>query len=355
MSADYSFGADQGAFSLSGEDVTFTQGTVPVLSAAQGSFTLTGEDATLSTAAAGTLAMGSFALTGEAVGFGISMSAAEGSFAVTGEDATLSQAGTYSGIGDLGLATPASYYGMRAYNAAAIGVKSIVDIKRASDGTTQTFGATSDGTLDVASIATFLASTTGRIMKWYDQIGSNHLIPFTGLDGVPFAANPSGIGSGRVSAQFSDADGNYFMTTSGVTTTEPFFVSAVAQRTSGTTFVNLIGVAGAAPGLLFSNAADSMAIFGGSVPTFTVADGSFHAIGALFDNTSSQGFVNGAGQGAVSDGGAVWSNSTLLVGFFSAGVLDGDIAEIIVWNSDQSANAGAISANQRDATSGYGF
>lgn len=92
----FAFGADQGAFSLSGQVVTFAQGTVPILSAAMGTFTLTGNAATLTGANNIAASEGAFALTGKAVGFGMAMPAAQGSFVMTGEAATLTAPSTFA-------------------------------------------------------------------------------------------------------------------------------------------------------------------------------------------------------------------------------------------------------------------
>src|SRR5665213_385939 len=76
---------------------------------------------------------------------------------------------TYTGPGDV-VGSATAWWGLRAYSAATIG-GNVVDIKRASDNTTQTFVSLTTGALDVASIATFLTSTTGVVTKLYDQTG----------------------------------------------------------------------------------------------------------------------------------------------------------------------------------------
>ena len=67
-------------------------------------------------------------------------------------------------------------------------------IRRASDDGESDFGFDGAGDLDVASIATFLAATTGSIVTWYDQSGNtNDAVQATDAEQPPYVA--SGINS----------------------------------------------------------------------------------------------------------------------------------------------------------------
>src|SRR5690242_4163192 len=78
--------------------------------------------------------------------------------------------GPYVGPGDI--VTFTKWGGLRAYSAATIG-QNVCTIKRASDSASQTFVSLTDGTLDIASITTFLVSTTGTVTELYDQVANS--------------------------------------------------------------------------------------------------------------------------------------------------------------------------------------
>lgn len=111
---------------------------------------------------------------------------------------------SYLGPGD---AVPGalSWWGLRAYNANTIGSR-CVQIQRASDSAVMDFVTLPNGMLDVNSINTFLASTTGVIAILYDQISSNHM-EVRGIDPLPAysAAGPGivfiGPGAGATKLQ----------------------------------------------------------------------------------------------------------------------------------------------------------
>jgi hypothetical protein len=71
-----------------------------------------------------------------------------------------------------GVPTAFAAYGLRQLAAAYAG--SAIQVTRASDSTPQDIGFTAGGTLDVGTLATFCAGTTGYISKWYDQSGNGH-------------------------------------------------------------------------------------------------------------------------------------------------------------------------------------
>jgi len=90
----------------------------------------------------------------------------------------------------------------------------LIRLIRASDSAEQDFGFNADGTLDTASIATFLSATTGDIVTIYDQIGSNDLTQSTA------AAQPLYSVTGFNSGPTGDFDGsNHFMSADAIAAT----------------------------------------------------------------------------------------------------------------------------------------
>jgi hypothetical protein len=80
----------------------------------------------------------------------------------------------YTGPGNV-VSGATAWWGLRGYNAAVSnGVTKSVNIRRASDNSTQDFVILSNGNLDTASIATFISGTTGFVTKLYDQTGNGN-------------------------------------------------------------------------------------------------------------------------------------------------------------------------------------
>ena len=75
-------------------------------------------------------------------------------------------------LNNLAGAAPTFAFSVRWINAAYTGP--CMRIRRASDNTEQNFNFLANGNLDVATIATFLAATTGFIVTWFDQSGNGN-------------------------------------------------------------------------------------------------------------------------------------------------------------------------------------
>src|SRR5678816_1891867 len=121
---------------------------------------------------------------------------------------------SYTGPGDI-VASAKSFWGLRAYTNASIG-GNCIDVKRASDNTTNTFVTVAGGLVDVASITTFLAATTGTVTKAYDQTGNGfhlitdgvHALPIMGLSvlgAMPAMQSGGGFQRSLVVSSFTQA------------------------------------------------------------------------------------------------------------------------------------------------------
>src|SRR5215204_3185730 len=143
---------------------------------------------------------------------------------------------TYAGPGDV-VAGAGGWWGLRAYSAATIGTPAIRLI-RASDSTQQNFVTLSDGKLDVASITTFLASTTGKVVTLFDQSGS-------GRDATQAtdASRPAFVLDAKGTLPAVQGDGATFLETPVFDATvlptaiiaQPFTTSGVVNRTGAFT------------------------------------------------------------------------------------------------------------------------
>ena len=107
----------------------------------------------------------------------------------------------------------------------------LMQIVRASDSAVLDIGYLSNGDLDTASIATFIGSSSGQVMTWYDQSGNGNHVTQHGNGGPTIYAFGSGITqSGKPALAWS---GQYLTTVNQQSTlpagSSPVTVSAVAM------------------------------------------------------------------------------------------------------------------------------
>src|SRR5262245_35481039 len=129
----------------------------------------------------------------------------------------------YTGPGDIETFT--AWYGFRAYSAATTGTAAIRVI-RASDSTQTDINTLSDGSLDSSTLATFLTSTTGKVVTVYDQVGTNHITQAT--DGNRPAVTASALNSA------------YGMTFTAASSTQLISGSSFASQAIPYAFVTVI-------------------------------------------------------------------------------------------------------------------
>ena len=205
---------------------------------------------------------------------------------------------SYTGPGDV-VAGATVWWGMRAYSAATRGTNCI-RLVRASDSTQQDFVTLADGSLDVASIATFLASTTGKVVTIYDQSGNgHHATQPTDASRPPFVLAATGTrpamqGNGAVSL----STGAFTTMRPGPRTTtipQPYTVSAVVVRTGA--FTTAGAWLGATSGMscYFFSTVNTVTFYAGVGGTnATAADSAWHTIQEIFNGASSEIYVDGA-------------------------------------------------------------
>jgi hypothetical protein len=252
-------------------------------------------------------------------------------------------ASSYVGPGDL--VPGASFWvGLRAYSAATAGTKA-VRLVRASDSTQQDFNTLANGNLDVASITTFLASTTGNIVTLYDQTGNGQnftdataqaVFQFNTIGSLPgihfIRANASRLGMGSPS----------------LSATQPFTISTVGQSVSNGGYqlefeTNTDNVHMGFIGTNFEQTA-------GSESDVAISLNTFYAVQAQFNGASSSLYINGTSN-ATSPGtnGPNTSGGDWWMGGIDGGTnLQGNMTEMGLWPSAFSAGQqAAMNANQR--------
>lgn len=253
--------------------------------------------------------------------------------------------GAYVGPGDI--ATAYAWWGLRAYSAATAG-SNAVRIVRASDSAQQDFVTLANGALDVASIATFLAATTGKIVTLYDQTGGGrHLTQAT--DANRPAYNAAAIGS-LPGAQFTAASQHTLTTPVAnlLTLAQPLTTSIVYERTTSAN-TGLIG-----PNIVLEgNGADNLRSYAGSVVDVTATDSAFHAAQIVFSNASSDVYVDGTSHTGTLGTGAL-SGNTFTLGNDSFGAYhSGFVCEIGLWSG--AFSSGVKSSMNSNQHSYWGF
>jgi hypothetical protein len=256
----------------------------------------------------------------------------------------------YSGPGNV-VAGAAAWWGLRAYNTAAIGSRA-VRLRRDSDNAEQDFLTLGSGAVDVASIATFKGSALVYVKTLYDQSGNGRdLVQATTATQPGFLL--SGLGSLPVMT-FNRSQ--TILTSATITQSQPFTQSVVCVETGnigGNAFV-LVG-SNTSDGILFNSAGTPVVLQGlnNGVPISgpNTADGTWYAIQMISNGSaSSLMYVNGS--------------STALTGFGTTGFVSdqitfgeqtfiGNVAEAGVWYSGFSS--GQQSSMNNNQHSYWGF
>jgi hypothetical protein len=259
------------------------------------------------------------------------------------------KAGPYAGSGDV-VASPSSWWGLRAVTAASIGANCI-KIRRSSDSTTKTFVTIAGGGINTSDV--FLDGSNYFVDTLYDQIGTAHLVQATTANQPKLILGA--LGSKPV-MRFVHASNLFLKTTTAPIISQPFTWSLVFLQNFLTTVdCRLISGTSTGDNIVLNDsqgaAANTLQIYGGGViPTaVTCSDAAYHALQVLWNDSLttikvdsvapvSSGVTATSGDGTYTLGGHP-TISTL--GF------DGDCAEFGVWASGlSSGNQSLLNSNQ---------
>lgn len=253
---------------------------------------------------------------------------------------------SYTGLGDLGLSGLAAYWGLRAYSSAtrgnkAINVCNVSDVACADLSTDATTGNLTIGTVGGSSCAVI----TCTIKTIYDQSPSNICSGVCDLTQATIGSRPTLVTSCIGSLPCMACNGSQSASVTFPTIGQPYFISGVAKRTSGSGFADVLGfnTAGQVQ-FLFNNSANNFTIYAGTVGTpATAADGSFHAVSGNYNGASSTLGVNGAST-TVNAGAASATGTTTICSNNNS--LTGSVAELAFWNLGNASSVSALSTNQ---------
>jgi hypothetical protein len=274
---------------------------------------------------------------------------------------------TYLGLVDAYGTGILGYFGLRASSSSFTVGTNIVELRRASDNTTQTFGLQYDGRLDLADIIAFRdgnGASTVYVKNLYGQNISLTLTQATNSQQPEFVFDQHHAAWGAM--KFVRANSQYLEgSSSGIVSAQPYHLYVLAKRsvTYPTSYAGLFALQSSASGstefarLGTNNTANTWSSYTGSgtglnTAAFSNDDGAWGSWGVTFKSGSFAGDSN-ANSGSRVTGGS--SSDTLVSGSVRLGFgvtgeyLDGHIFEAAVWGSDP-ANAGrsAIAQNSCD-------
>lgn len=259
----------------------------------------------------------------------------------------------YQGPGDI--VSGALLWGScaRAYSAAYAASRSAaIDVVDQAGANTATINVLPSGKIDLKAISAWVnahAVTTIKVTKLYDQSGSgNHLTQATLANMPTLTLNAL---NGLPGMTFSGGAG--VLTSPNITQAQPLTFTAVAKNISGAS--TPIEAGGAAVGMLYTGTNGASAV-GGATLTATAADGGFHSLQAVLNGASSAMVVDGTATSGTAGATGI-SVTPLRIGRTSGGTsLTGIVFEVGAWSSAHSPTQyGNVTANQRNAVSGYAF
>lgn len=260
----------------------------------------------------------------------------------------------YVGPGDITSFT--AWWGFRAYSAATAGNKAIRVV--AADTTQTDINTLANGSLDAATLAAFIvAHGACTITTMYDQVGTNNLTQAGATHQPAITAN---VVNSSYGATFSQSPNpNDLIATTAFTSTQPFTVSFVAERTSTTSFNTVVSPDNSTSVQLgFSNSANTGLIFAGTVVSVSsVNDNTWHAMNMVLNGASSIYQID-ALTGTVNPGtNAMGGTQALRIGDNGVGTngFTGNFLEagIILSTALSSGTLASLNSNQHAAYGGF--
>lgn len=270
-------------------------------------------------------------------------------------------ASAYSGPGDIATATV--YLGLRAYSAADRGNRLINICDSAGANCIDWVSDASTGKLVAQTLVgptDCTAVTTCRVKTVYDRAG-------TFCTGAVACDVTQATNTQRPTLNWNG--GNPFLVHNsaalellcttvnlGANIAQTFTVSWVGLRASGTGFQETLAQTGSIVESGFSNSANNLLMFAGSVAVVSKTDNNWYATQSVYAGASSTFFVNGSGPTTVAAGANSFSSAQkLCIGGTTAGTnyLNGNWRESMIFGSGLSAGNQTSLGSQQQAFWGF--
>lgn len=184
--------------------------------------------------------------------------------------------------------------GFRAHSLETCGT-SCVDIYNTVSTVTQTFNTLANGSLDLASIATFLGASAGKVAKIWDQTGNGwHWTQATPANMPDYIASIPSLG-GKPGMFFKKANSTVLVSANNSLSTSTGTMSAVAGRLIDDPTINGVLTSGtSSTGICFNSARDAAQGYAGTASGSPCLDLSSHAIDCVFNGVSSFSCIDGS-------------------------------------------------------------
>jgi len=248
---------------------------------------------------------------------------------------------------------PAAAYSLRSFDSAAD--PNVVNVRRSSDNATSNFKASevSDGTL----VAFVGAGNDGHVTTWYDQGGTNHAAQATASSQPKIVdAGTLVTEGGQAAVDFDGANDSFSIPSGLLSNLDTMLISVVLTNSDGN---NDYGVVLGEPNtrIYVPYVSSSQLSIGYADSAVKLQDGAYsnglQLITLSVDSSTASGFKNGQAFSSVATAAAsnnaptVTSNANRIGSF---GGLAGafDFSEVVIFNTDQSANRTGIEKNIND-------
>lgn len=244
----------------------------------------------------------------------------------------------------------------------------LVRVRRSSDDTTLDIGFDLDGELDTASLLTFVGAGNGFVIRWYDQTGGGNHLEQGALAAQPSIATAGVVNvlDGLPAVKFDGTDDYLTIASSGLYAAGAATMALVFSGASASN-ATVVGESNNAGGgalyrLLRSSTAawnvqatnNTGSLWANSASGDTSFDAAqhqmFYADSGSQINTHRDGAPKHVAFAATRSGTMTLSNLNLgahLNGGVPANFLNGNVQELVLWNSNQSVDRAAISDAQK--------
>lgn len=260
----------------------------------------------------------------------------------------------FTGLLDTYSGAAAAYSAARRLSSTYTG--SLIRVRRSSDNTEQDIGYNGSNVLDETALTTFVGANDGFITTLYDQSGNS-----VNTTQTTAANQPKIVSSGTVNKVNSKPAFTFNGTSSSMTFgSNPFYnknaysMFAVAKYSSNNAWYNMI-ISNSDFDIEIRRAAaqDYMQFImggtSGTAPTSSIAINNLQRIFAFYRNSNveAKAYINNTLDGTITPNSNNIANTTLYLGSRGGSSLnfDGNMQEIIIYGTSQSANLSGINGN----------